>query len=212
MQEFLHYLPGIALSLSAFCLALLSPGPNVLAVIGTSMGVGRRQGIALAVGVASGTFCWVLLTVLGFVSVITRYAELMLVLKVLGGCYLFWLGYKSLRSAASAKASDTTELHLCGGVLAYFRRGFVVQMSNPKAAFANLAIVSLAMQSQAPWWVGAVIVFGASSLSLIGHCLYALAFSTQTMVRAYTRCRRSIEALLGAFFVAMGFRLLSDRS
>lgn len=212
MSDIAHFLPGILLSLSAIALALLSPGPNVLAVIGTSMGVGRREGFALALGVSSGTCCWAALTVFGFTSVIVRYAEIMLVLKILGGCYLLWLGYKSLRSAASTRDVDTTELHLAGGFAAYFKRGLSVQMSNPKAAFAMIAIVSIGLQANAPWWVGASIIVGATLLSLIGHCAYAFAFSTQAMVRFYTRCRRGIEGLLGAFFVMMGVRLLAEKN
>ena len=41
MQDITIYLPGILLAYSAFLLAIASPGPNVLAVIGTSMSVGR---------------------------------------------------------------------------------------------------------------------------------------------------------------------------
>ena len=68
MDSISAYLPGILLAYSAVMLALMSPGPNILAVIGTSMGVGHRQGIALALGVACGTFLWVSLTVIGFTA------------------------------------------------------------------------------------------------------------------------------------------------
>ena len=95
MTEIQQFLPGVLLSLSAVMLALMSPGPNILAVIGTSMGVGRKQGIALAFGVGFGTFLWVSLAVLGFTAVISKYAVVMITLKVLGGVYLLWLGYKA---------------------------------------------------------------------------------------------------------------------
>src|SRR3989442_4127871 len=52
MDEISMYLPGIALAHSAFLLAIPSPDPNVLAVIGTSMTVGSRSGTALALAVA----------------------------------------------------------------------------------------------------------------------------------------------------------------
>lgn len=52
------YLPGILLSYGAFLIASASPGPNVLAVIGTSMAVNRPSGMALAMGVATGTLTW----------------------------------------------------------------------------------------------------------------------------------------------------------
>ena len=58
MSEIYTYLPGIILAYTAFCLGLLSPGPNILAVIGTSMGTGRAEGKALALGISAGSLCW----------------------------------------------------------------------------------------------------------------------------------------------------------
>ncbi len=211
MNEIQLFLPGVLLSLSAVMLALMSPGPNILAVIGTSMGVGRQEGIALALGVGCGTFLWVLMAVLGFTAIISKYAVVMLALKILGGIYLLWLGYKALRSAASAKAVNLTTLELDDKV-AYFKRGVAVQMTNPKAAVAILAIVSIGVHADAPMWVGSSIVIGATLLSVGGHVIYALAFSTQPMVRIYTRARRYIEAALGAFFCVMGVKLLTERT
>lgn len=211
MSEIQLYLPGIFLSLSAVMLALMSPGPNILAVIGTSMGVGRKQGIALASGVGFGTCLWVSLAVLGFTAVISKYAFVMMAMKIVGGAYLIWLGYKALRSAASAKDMRTNAVKLKSNS-AYFKRGLTVQMTNPKAALAVLAIVSIGVHADAPMWVGGSIIAGATLLSVGGHIVYALAFSTQPMVVMYTKARRVIEATLGIFFCAMGIRLLSDRS
>ena len=44
MEAFLPYLPGLILAHTAVFLALMSPGPNILAVIGTSMGRTDRTG------------------------------------------------------------------------------------------------------------------------------------------------------------------------
>lgn len=212
MEAFFPYLPGLILAHTAVLLALMSPGPNILAVIGTSMGIGRREGIALALGVACGTFLWVSLTVIGFTAVIAKYASVMVALKILGGFYLLWLGYKALRSAASARDVRTTVVSLDGKWRSYFLRGLTVQMTNPKAALAMIAIVSVGVHSSAPAWVGATLVAGTTSLSLCAHLLYAMTFSTRPMVVLYTRARRVIEAALGAFFCAMGIRLLTDRN
>ena len=60
---------------------------------------------------------------------------------------------------------------------AYFIRGLTVQMSNPMAALATLAIVSIGVHAGAPLWVGSSsIVVGATLLSIGGHLIYALAF------------------------------------
>src|ERR1700738_682609 len=102
MDQISLYLHGLLLACSAFLLAIPSPGPNVLAVIGTSMSVGRKSGIALALGVAAGSFCWAMLTACGLSALLASYASALIAIKIGGGLYLLWLAYKSFRSAAAA--------------------------------------------------------------------------------------------------------------
>lgn len=213
MEHISPYLPGILLSYGAFLMAIASPGPNVLAVIGTSMAVNRSSGMALAMGVATGTLTWAVLTAVGLSALLATYASALFLIKIFGGLYLLWLAYKAFRSAASAHDIDAAEL--AGGrrtALGYARRGYVIQMTNPKAALAWIAIISLGLTPGAPLWVAGVIVGGTFLLSVVIHMLYALAFSTPVMVLAYGRARRGIQAALGTFFAFAGLRLLTDRS
>ena len=85
-------------------------------------------------------------------------------------------------------------------------------MTNPKAALAWIAIISLGLRDGAPLWVGAVIVLGTFALSIVIHLLYAVAFSTPVMVRLYGQARRTIQFVLGAVFALAGLRLLTSRS
>lgn len=87
MQDFSIYLPGIIMAYTAFLLAIASPGPNILAVIGTSMSVGRGSGIALALGVAFGSFTWGVLTIVGLSALLSTYANALLTIKIFGGLY-----------------------------------------------------------------------------------------------------------------------------
>lgn len=213
MTDLATYLPGILMAYAAFLLGLASPGPNVLAVIGTAMGVNRRSGMALAAGVAVGSLSWAMLTVIGLSALLATYAWALIAIKLFGGCYLLWLAFKAFRSAASARDLEATEL--AGGrrsPLGYALRGYIVQVTNPKAALTWIAIISLGIGEGAPVWVGAVIVVGTFALSLAIHLLYAVAFSTPAMVRIYGRARRYIQAGLGTFFAVAGVKLLSSRT
>ncbi len=213
MNDLSSYLPGILMAYSAFLLGIASPGPNVLAVIGTSMSIGRASGVILAIGVAAGSLCWAVLTVLGLSAVLSAYSTALVVIKIGGGIYLLWLAYKALKSAASAHDIEAREL--AGGQrtpAGYFLRGVTIQMTNPKAALVWIAIVSLGLQHEAPAWVGVVIVSGTSLLSLILHLIYAIAFSTPLMVRIYSKARRAIQASLGAFFGFAGIKLLTSQT
>lgn len=88
MDQMSVYLPGIILAHTTFLLAIASPGPNVLAIIGTSMSVGRKSGIALALGVAAGSFCWAMLAAVGLSALLASYAAALTAIKIAGGLYL----------------------------------------------------------------------------------------------------------------------------
>tara|TARA_R110002110_G_scaffold36071_3_gene120805 strand:+ start:522 stop:1163 length:642 start_codon:yes stop_codon:yes gene_type:complete len=213
MEQFAFYLPGILLAYAAFFLGIFSPGPNILAVIGTSMSLGRRKGCLLALGVASGSFCWAMLTVVGLSGLLTAYAGALTIIKIVGGAYLIWLGIKALRSAAAKNEMPLAPVGTETDSLArYYLRGLFVQMTNPKAALSWVAIISLGLQANAPWWVAAIIVSGTTVMSVVMHLGYALTFSTEPMVRFYRRARRWIQATLGLFFCFAGIRLLLSRS
>lgn len=177
------------------------------------MSIGRRSGVALALGVAASSFCWAMLLVVGLSALLASYASALRVIKVAGGGYLLWLAYKSFRSAASKH--DIEARTLAGSTLSpfgYTLRGLTIQMTNPKAALAWIAIMSLGLQEGAPLWVAVSLVLGTSILSVIIHCVYAVAFSTPLMVRLYSRARRWIQRTLGALFAFAGLKLLTSRS
>ena len=205
------YLPGIILAYAAFLLSIMSPGPNILAIMGTSMSLGRSSGVTLALGVASGSFCWAMLTVIGLSSLLASYATALIAIKIAGGLFLLWLAYKSFRAAASRHSIETRTLD--GESLSpsgYYLRGLTIQMTNPKAALAWIAIISLGLQKGAPIWVAVSVVVGTTILSVVIHLVYALAFSTKLMVRIYGKARRWIQGTLAAFFSFAGLKILSS--
>lgn len=212
MDQLSQYLPGILMALGAFVLGIFSPGPNILSIIGTSMGVGREPGKALALGIASGSVFWGLLAWFGLTSVLALYASVMLIIKIIGAMYLAWLAVKAFRSAATSKQMQVHPLGVSGGSFAYYRRGLFIQMTNPKAALTWIAIMSLAVDANAPFWVGGSIVAGTSVISIVGHLTYAIAFSSAPMVAGYRRMRRWIEAGLGVFFCFASYKLLTAKS
>ena len=212
MNEISVYLPGILLAYSAFLVGIASPGPNILAIIGTSMSVGRGSGIALALGIAVGSFIWAVLTAGGLSAVLAAYAPALTAIKIGGGLYLLWLAWKSLRSAISPNDAEGTVL--AGSrrsPSAYFMRGLAIQMTNPKAALTWVAIISLGLGEGAPLWVGTSIVAGTTIFSIIIHVAYATLFSTPAMGRLYAKARRWIQGGLSTFFAFAGFKLLLER-
>lgn len=91
----LPYLP----LLLAWAVAVISPGPDFLAVLRTSAGGSRRAGVLVASGVVSGIACWAVAALAGLTAVLARYEHLYVVLRLAGAAFLIVYGLTTLRSA-----------------------------------------------------------------------------------------------------------------
>jgi LysE type translocator len=96
--------------------------------------------MALALGIAAGSVLWALLTAAGLSALLASYAAAVTIIKIAGGLYLLWLAFKAFRAAASAHAIATT-VDRQHSPRAYLLRGLAIQMTNPKAVLAWIAII-----------------------------------------------------------------------
>ena len=201
-------LSSLLLALGIFSIGFISIGPNILAIIGTSMDRGRHYGVRLALGVGVGSGIWATLTAIGLTALITTYAGVVLFLKIFGALYLIWLAIKSFRSAASPGSLHKPDL---GSQRNLFLQGVAIQLSNPKAALHWVAIVGIGLGNEAPLWVGIALVVSATILSVLVHVLYAITFSTAPIVAAYQKTRRWVDGFLGLFFTFAAYKIATYR-
>ncbi|ABD53774.1 LysE family translocator [Jannaschia sp. CCS1] len=204
-MSLLPHLPALFAALGLFLLGFLVIGPNIAAIMATSMHRGRANGLRLATGIGLGTGIWASLTVAGLASLLTAYAGAVLVLKLFGAAFLLWLAVKAFRSALRADAVPPVARNISSRNL--FLTGLTIQLTNPKAALQWIAIAAVAVNGDAPWSIGALLIVGATLLSVICHGAYALTFSAAPIVAGYARARRWIDGTLGLFFTAAAFKL-----
>jgi len=200
---------NLLLALGIFSVGFVSIGPNILAIIGTSMDRGRKDGIKLALGVGTGSAIWATLTVSGLTALITAYAGIVTFLKIFGATYLLWLAYKAFRSASTSGVVNNPKAAKGKNL---FLHGLAIQMTNPKAALHWIAIVGLGLGADAPLWVGLTLIVTATALSILGHLVYAITFSTQPVILFYQRSRRWIEGALGLFFAFAAYKIATYRN
>lgn len=205
------YLPDLLLVYSAFAIAVGSPGPSNMAIMGTAMEQGRTAGLTLALGVSTGSLTWGLLSTAGVSALIAAHAGMLLVIKIAGGLYLLYLGWRSARSAM--RRGDMPELAASGEPVNFRRiylRGYLMHITNPKAILGWTAIIAIGLKPDMPASVVLALLAGCGLISLTLNCCYALAFSSQPMVRGYRRARRYIEGALAGIFAFAGFKLLTS--
>lgn len=110
----------------ASLLLAVTPGPSVVLLLAIATDRGRRAGIAAALGLAVGTFAWVVVTAAGLGALLATRPELLSAITVVGGGYLLWLGIERFRAPATPTA-ETRDHPLGSPTL----DGLVVNLLNP---------------------------------------------------------------------------------
>jgi threonine/homoserine/homoserine lactone efflux protein len=213
MNDITQHLPQIVAAYLVYLVAVISPGPAIMAIVSTSISDGRRAGLAMAAGVFAGSFTWAMAASIGLAALLTQYAGFLQMVKIAGGLYLLYLAAKALRSASR---KDEHILPATGnpekrGLRRIFLLGYAIHLTNPKAIFAWVAIISLGLPANASAQAVAFIVGGCLLTGMTVFTGYAILFSTARAFRVYRAARRGIDATLGVLFAAAGIKLLTSR-
>jgi threonine efflux protein len=87
--------------------AVTSPGPAFLNVSRHSLRYNRRSALACAGGTAAASIFWAVAATFGLAALLSQAAWLYQTLKLIGGCYLIWLGIQSWCQAGSPVSAET---------------------------------------------------------------------------------------------------------
>lgn len=213
MNDIIQHLPQIVAAYLVYLVAVISPGPAIMAIVSTSISDGRRAGLAMAAGVFAGSFTWAMAASIGLAALLTQYAGFLQIVKIAGGLYLLYLAAKAFRSASR---KDDQILPATGNpekrsLRRIFLLGYAIHLTNPKAIFAWVAIISLGLPANASAQAVAFIVGGCLLTGMTVFTGYAILFSTARAFRVYRAARRGIDATLGVLFAAAGIKLLASR-
>lgn len=203
-------LESYAVTLTGLALAQIAPGPNLLAVAGAALGQGRRDALFVTLGVACGILVWASLTAFGLAGLLQLYPSLLTALKLAGGAYFIWLGLRALRAVLTGRSRTLQARKAARSDFGSWRRGFLVNLSNPKAALLWTAIATFLYGAglSTPQVIGFAPLGFASAIVIYGG--YSLLFSSGVAQRAYLRFSKIFEILFALAFAALGGKLILD--
>lgn len=136
--------PLLSLAL-LWTVAVVTPGPNFFNTAQLAASCSRRHGVVASAGVATGTVMWGLAGGLGIKSLFTAAPMLYLAFKIIGGCYLIYLGLKLFRRSAPAMAQNLLPDEPRRSLFSAWRLGLLGNLSNPKAALFVATIFASTM-------------------------------------------------------------------
>jgi threonine/homoserine/homoserine lactone efflux protein len=119
---------------------IVVPGPSVLFVVTRSLTLGRRAGIATAVGNAAGVYVQVVLVAVGVGAIVQESIAVFTAIKLAGAAYLMFLGVQAFRHRRSLVDALYVPVQpkLVRRMLA---DAFVVGVANPKVIVFFIAVL-----------------------------------------------------------------------
>jgi threonine efflux protein len=127
-------------------IALMSPGPDFFFVSQTAASRSRREAMMGVVGISLGILVWAGVALMGLHLILQKMAWLHQIIMVGGGIYLCWMGWQLLRSARAqnAQSAPAPEVKVTLPKPGRsFIRGFLTNLSNPKAVIYFGSVFSL---------------------------------------------------------------------
>lgn len=194
---------------AVWLVTVVSPGPNFLATCHAALNDSRRSGVLVALGVGVGTAVWAVASLLGLGLLFQSAAWLYGLVKLAGGLYLIWLGIRTLLGSGSV-SSDAPDTAGPSGRGA-FRRGLVVDLSNPKAAVFFVSLFAVAVPPEAPFWFDALVVTMVVVTAFAWYATVACLVNLPPVAAVLRRWQAGITRITGALFVVLGVRLAVDR-
>ncbi len=128
---------GFAFFVTALILAI-APGPDNIFVLTQSALYGAKAGIFTVFGLMTGILVHTLGVAFGVSIIFQNSPTAFFVLKLIGAAYLIYLAWLTFKAGSSEAALKNQEFI---GYFALYRRGIIMNITNPKVALFFLALL-----------------------------------------------------------------------
>jgi threonine/homoserine/homoserine lactone efflux protein len=197
------------LFVTAGLLLNITPGPDMLYVVGRSTTQGARAGAAAALGIGAGCLVHILAAALGVSALIAASATAFTLLKLCGAAYLLYVGLSLLFSRPATQTAALTPVMTPTSNSSIFMQGFLTNALNPKVALFFLAFVPQFISADSKQQTMAFLFLGL--VFNVNGTLWNL-FVAWITAKAGVRLRNSrflawMNRCIGTFFVFLGVKL-----
>lgn len=193
-------------------LLIFTPGPDIIYVLTRGVAQGRTAALAAALGFSLGNIGHTLFAVFGLSAILASSATAFTLVKVAGGIYLLYLGFK-LWTADPALALSAQGEHKTARII--FRQSIFANLLNPKVAIFFLAFFPQFVRPAQGHPAIQMMILGLTFvvLTMFGFGLVALGAGA---LNSRLASRPALSAWLhkgaGAILMLLGLRLIwADR-
>ena len=192
--------------------AMITPGPDMLFVLGCGMRGGPRAGLLATAGVAVSEVVHVVVAAAGLAALFAAVPVAFTVVRTVGAAYLVYLGVQAIRHRGRAVVGETATGGMSGRRA--FLTGMATNLLNPKMVTFTIAFL--------PQFINPDLGRVWLQFAILGAILIALEFLVDGTVgvlagriggwlRRRHAVRRRIDVATGGVFIGLGVRLAVER-
>lgn len=206
-EFFLNWL----LLVGVFAVALASPGPDFVMAVRNSVMYSRRAGIMTAIGFGLGVAIHVAYCLGGLAIIIAKSVLLFTILKFIGAGYLFYVGYKALKSKGFEGDVGAEKKKLVMSDYMALRSGFITNLFNPKATMFFLALFTQVMNPNVALPIQLMYGLTIVSMTMLWFMIVATVLTTPAIRNRFIRLSKWLDRACGGIFIALGIKLVATK-
>jgi threonine/homoserine/homoserine lactone efflux protein len=203
-------LPALLGLVAALSAGVVSPGPSFVMVARTAVATSREDGVAAALGMGAGGMLFACAAVLGLNALLLAVPMVYLALKVAGGLYLAYLGWRIWKSAHRPLAIVSVSVGAGRNTRKSLLLGFTTQISNPKCAIVYSSVFAAFLPPAPSLAFNLTLVAIVFMVEASWYSLVALALASERPRNAYLRYKAWLDRVAGGVMMALGLELVSS--
>ena len=183
------------------------PGAGTIAILDSTARDGRGAGISAVMGTLAGDALLMTAAVAGLAALLQANPMLFQSLQWLGAAYLFWMGGKLVFAREDGNATAAASPLTLSG---YFRRAFIVSLTNPKAILFFIAFLPLFLKPNASPMTLPVMMLHVTILSLAYQAaLVFIGNIVAVRLKEFSSASLIASRLAGVTLIALSMKLAS---
>jgi len=189
---------------AASCLIAVSPGSGAVLSMSHGLSFGVRKTSATIFGLQLGLLLILLVAGAGVGSLLLASEVAFSIVKVLGACYLIYVGFSQWR-AGDASPVQGDEAATAGTWRKRCLSGFLTNATNPKGIIFMVAVLPQFMTDARPLWTQ-LLVMAATTVAVDVVVMHGYAFGASAL-RRLLRSARAVRAqnrVFGGLLMAVG--------
>lgn len=187
---------------------IITPGPDFFIVVKNSLSGSTKTGIFTSLGIASGVWLHISYSLLGIAFIISKNLVLFKIIKLLGICYLFYIGFSCLKNSQMEQHVINNDQPKKSTNIRSFYRGFVNNSLNPKATLFFLSLFTQVVDQNTPLIIKIFYGMTVSFVCFIWFSTVSILLNNRHLKRYFLSSQSITEKIMGLVLIIYSIKMI----